>query len=67
MHWDGHHHIGAKYRLINTLTHRAKTVSSSAELLRNRKTADKGSPHQLQIPIMGHRQDGMQVFSTKQT
>ena len=24
--WDNHHHLSAKYSLINSLTHRAKTV-----------------------------------------
>ena len=28
MHWDSHHQVGAKYSVIYTLTHRAKTVSS---------------------------------------
>ena len=31
--WDSHHHLSAKFSVINTLSHRAKTVCSSPELL----------------------------------
>ena len=31
--WDSHHHVSAKYSVINTLTHRAKTVCSNPKLL----------------------------------
>ena len=31
--WDSHHHLSAKFSVINTLTHRAKTVCSNPELL----------------------------------
>ena len=31
--WDSHHHLSAKFSVINTLTHRAKTVCSYPELL----------------------------------
>ena len=31
--WDIHHHLSAKYSVINTLTHRAKTVDNKPELL----------------------------------
>ena len=47
-----HHHKGAKYSVINALTHRAKTVSYTQDLLRTEKATHKGSSHQLQIPIM---------------
>ena len=30
--WDSHHHLSAKYSVINTLTHRAKTVCNRPEL-----------------------------------
>ena len=30
---DSHHHLSAKYSVINTLTHRAKTVCNKPELL----------------------------------
>ena len=33
--WDSHHHLSAKYSVISTLTHRAKTVCSNPELLQN--------------------------------
>ena len=31
--WDSHHHLPAKFSVINTLSHRAKTVCSRPELL----------------------------------
>ena len=31
--WDSHHHLSAKFSVINTLTHRAQTVFSNPELL----------------------------------
>ena len=31
--WDSHHHLSAKYSVINTLSHRAKTVCNKPELL----------------------------------
>ena len=30
--WDSHHHLSAKYGVINTVTHRAKTVCNKPEL-----------------------------------
>ena len=30
--WDRHHHLSAKYSVINTLTHRTKTVCNKPEL-----------------------------------
>ena len=34
LHWDSHHHLSAKYSVINTLRHRAKTVCSNNQLLK---------------------------------
>ena len=31
--WDSHHHLSAKYSVINTLRHRARTVCSNNQLL----------------------------------
>ena len=31
--WDGHHNLDAKYSVISTLTHRAKTVCTGQKLL----------------------------------
>ena len=33
LHWDSYHHLAAKYSVINTLRHRAKTVCTSKQLL----------------------------------
>ena len=32
--WDNHHNLACKYSVINTLTHRAKAVCSSSQLLK---------------------------------
>ena len=37
--WDSHHHLSVKYSVINTLTHRAKTVCNKPELFQ--KEMDK--------------------------
>ena len=33
LHWDTYHHLSAKYSVINTLRHRAKTVCTTKQLL----------------------------------
>ena len=33
LHWDSYHHLSAKYSVINTLRHRAKTVCSTKQFL----------------------------------
>ena len=33
LHWDSYHHLSAKFSVINTLRHRAKTVHSNSQLL----------------------------------
>ena len=33
LHWDSHHSLAAKYSVISTLTHRARTVCTKPELL----------------------------------
>ena len=35
--WDSHHHLSAKFSVIHTLSHRAKTVCSRPELLQQEK------------------------------
>ena len=35
--WDSHHNLSAKFSVINTLSHRAKTVCSNPELLTQEK------------------------------
>ena len=34
LHWDSHHHLAAKFSVINTLKHRAKTVCSNQHQLK---------------------------------
>ena len=35
--WDSHHHLSAKFSVIHTLSHRAKTVCSKPDLLQQDK------------------------------
>ena len=35
--WDSHHHLSAKFSVIQTLSHRASTVCSNPELLQKEK------------------------------
>ena len=44
--WDSHHNLSAKFSVINTLSHRAKTVCSNPVLLKQEKnTLGKLSPN----------------------
>ena len=40
--WDSHHHLSAKYSVINTLTHRAKTVCNKPEVLQQEISLRQG-------------------------
>ena len=43
--WDSHHHLSAKFSVIQTLSHRASTMCSNPELLQKEKsTSGKLSP-----------------------
>ena len=55
--WDSHHNLSAKFSVINTLSHRAKTVRSNPELLKIEKSAP-GKLSPMQIPQMGFGQGG---------
>ena len=37
LHWNSHHHLSAKFSVINTLKHRAKTVCSNHHLLKDKE------------------------------
>ena len=40
--WDSHHHLSAKFSVIQTLSHRASTVCSNPELLQKEKQTTSG-------------------------
>ena len=43
--WDSHHHLSAKFSVIQTLSHRASTMCSNPELLqKKRSTSGRLSP-----------------------
>ena len=37
LHWNSHHHLSAKFSVINTLKHRAKRVCSNQQLLKKKE------------------------------
>ena len=39
--WDSQHHLSARYSVINTLTHRAKTVCNKPELFQRKWTTSE--------------------------
>ena len=45
--WDSHHHLSAKYSVINTLTHRKKTVCNKPELFQK----ENGAPQEGSYPL----------------
>ena len=50
LHWDSNHHITAKQSVYNTLAHRAKTVSSTQDLLDKELSHIKTALHHCQFP-----------------
>ena len=56
--WDSHHNLSAKFSVINTLSHRAKTVCSNPELLKQEKEHLRKALTQCKYPRMGFGQGG---------
>ena len=50
LHWDSNHHITVKQSVFNTLAHRAKTVSSTQDLLDKELSHIKTALHHCQFP-----------------
>ena len=48
--WDSHHSLSAKFSVINTLSHRAKTVCSNPELLKQEKDQPRKALTQCKYP-----------------
>ena len=65
--WDSHHHLSAKFSVIQTLFHRASTVCSKPELLQQEKGTPQEGSHQMQIPYMGFGQGGEKTQQVYQT
>ena len=51
--WDSHHNLSAKFSVINTLSHRAKTVCSNPELLKQEKDHLRKALTQCKYPKPG--------------
>ena len=48
--WDTHHYLSAKYSVINTLTHRAKTVRSNPDLFHTEMEHLRKAPTNCKYP-----------------
>ena len=48
--WDSHHHLSAKYSIINTLTHRAKTMCNKPELFQKEMEYLRNAPTHCKYP-----------------
>ena len=57
LHWDSYHHLAAKYSVINTLRHRAKTVCTSKQLLEKEEDHLFTALRRMQISCMGLEQN----------
>ena len=64
--WDSHHHLSAKYSVINTLTDRTKTVCNKPELLKKEMDHLQKAFTHCKYPQMGHRQVGKKAFKAHQ-
>ena len=67
--WDSHHHLSAKFSVIQALSHRALHCMQQSWLAPKRKGSPQEGSHQVQIPKMGFGQGGektQQVFQTGQ-
>ena len=51
--WDSHHNLACQYSVVNTLTHRAKAVCSSPQLLMEELNHLDGCPSKMQISRVG--------------
>ena len=49
--WDSHHYLSAKYSVINTLRHRAKTVCSNHHLLKEEEDHLKRALRNCRYPV----------------
>ena len=51
LHWDSHHNVFGKYIILNTLTHRARTVCANQWLLFKEEEQIKGALQRFKYPI----------------
>ena len=56
LHWDSYLHLSAKYSVINTLRHRAKTVCSTKQLLTEEEDHLYNALRRCKYPLMGLEQ-----------
>ena len=62
--WNSHHHLSAKFSVINTLKHRAKTVSSNKHLLKEEEDHLNESCSKLVISVTEHLVEVVDKLST---
>ena len=54
--WDSHHNLAANYSVINTLTHRARAICSTSQLLTSELQHLERVRNVMQISQVGHKQ-----------
>ena len=52
--WDSHHNLAARFSVINTLTHKAKTVCSNPQPLKEDEN-DLKQALKIQVPCLGFK------------
>ena len=59
--WDSNHNLASKYSVINTLTHRARTLCSTPESINQELEHLEKSPNRLQISQVGNKENPPQT------
>ena len=62
--WDSHHHLSAKYSVINTLRHRAKTVCSNHYLLKKEEDHIKRVLSNCRYPAWALKRERMNTLDS---
>ena len=54
--WDSNHTVASKYSVVDSLQHRANTISSNARPAENRRKTPASSSPKMQVSCMGYEQ-----------
>ena len=65
--WESHHHLSAKFSVINTLKHIAKTVCSSNELLKEEEDHLRQALRRFKYPVWVLNRAGIHYKKTNRT
>ena len=62
--WDSHHKLAAKFSVINTLKHRAKTICSNNQLLKEEEDHLRTSPKRCRYPVWVLKRANLKQMNT---